>query len=145
MKNLLSISICLLCIISCKAQSIGKQLEKQIKPQEKAIKETQKSMQRLEQLPTNELQLGDEPIKYSVVIYNNSNQNLTVLIFDSLLKNDTVKLMANKDWISPMYSSNPSIKIQTENQYVTYTLERGSKYIIFWNHESKYWDMTKTN
>jgi hypothetical protein len=81
----------------------------------------------------------------SVVIYNDSNNRLTVLLGDPSTKMDTIILMENDVWTSPPLSFDPIIKIQTKKHIGEYQLSLGKYYMIYWNDKKKYWDIIKTN
>jgi len=88
-------------------------------------------------------QIADRITKTSVVIYNNTNNELNILL-GSKTKLDTFKLEKNDVWLSQPYNFNPIFKIQTQNHIVTYQLRLGKYYMIFWNVKKKYWDLKKT-
>jgi hypothetical protein len=79
----------------------------------------------------------------SVKIYNSSSQKIKILIGEYSAKMDTQLLNKNSTWFSPQYKSNPIVKIQTQEMVITYKLELGSSYMIYWNDQKKCWDLKR--
>ncbi len=96
-------------------------------------------------IPCVAQQAGDRFTKTSVVIYNNSNNKMSISLGESPAKMDTFKLNKSEVWFSPVYNRNPIIKIRTQNHVISYQLRLGDYYMIFWNNKKKYWDIKKTN
>ncbi len=89
--------------------------------------------------------LGERVLQTSVVIYNNTNQKMSIVLGESANKMDTFRLKATEVWLSPSYKNNPTVKIQTKNHVVNYQLKLGNYYMIYWNNKKKYWDIKKTS
>lgn len=80
-----------------------------------------------------------------VGIYNNSNAKMTIQLGETLKTMQNFTLKKHETWLSPNYNADPIIKIQTNDQVVTYTLQKGDYYMIYWNDMKKYWDVQKMN
>lgn len=87
--------------------------------------------------------LAERVIANNVIIYNNSNSEITISIGENLQKLNNYKINAQAKWISPKFEENPIIKIKSNKHIAEFILEKSITYMIFWNKTKKYWDLNK--
>src|SRR4030066_1311606 len=85
-------------------------------------------------------EVGEEITKTSIRLFNDSNQDIKVLLGINESYLDTFLVIKQEVWISPSYVKNPIFKIFTNSSPVIYRLRLGNIYKIYWNEKKKYWD-----
>lgn len=86
-------------------------------------------------------QPGDEVANRSVMIYNSASQKLSVQLGESLTELVNFKIKKHRKLVSPVYMSNPIIRIVSDGNTVTYILDLGKSYMIYWNSDKDCWDL----
>jgi hypothetical protein len=87
------------------------------------------------------LQSGDEVVNRSVMIYNSARQKLTVQLGESQNELTNFIIKKHRNLVSPVYMSNPIIRIVSGGNTVNYILDLGKSYIIYWNSDKDCWDL----
>ena len=88
-------------------------------------------------------EIGERISKTTVGIYNDSQNDLMILIGENESFLDTIILEANELWYSFQYEENPIITIFSETKFVTYTLVLSKLYRIYWDNINKHWDVKR--
>jgi len=91
-----------------------------------------------------EFQLPDEFKKDKVVIFNSSDKKVSYFLGASLDDLDKFSIKPRQSKVSFSFDEKPIFKIYTSKKiFSQYALNLGEEYKIYYNNESKKWDLTR--